>query len=51
MKLSVVTSLYHSAPYVRSFYERMRATALQLTNNFEVIFVNDGSPDASLDSL
>jgi putative glycosyltransferase len=49
MRLSIVTTLYHSAPYTREFYERMVAAAAKVTGDFEIIFVNDGSPDNSLD--
>jgi putative glycosyltransferase len=48
MKLSIVTTLYHSAPYVRQFYERVKNTAEQITDDYEIVLVNDGSPDDSL---
>jgi putative glycosyltransferase len=47
-RLSVVTTLYRSAPYVREFYERVREAAAAVSDGFELIFVNDGSPDDSL---
>ena len=46
--LSVVTSLYRSSPHVREFCARMRAAAEQVTPRFEIILVNDGSPDDAL---
>jgi len=49
MNLSIVTTMYFSAPYVREFYTRMRAVAEQLTDDYEILFVNDGSPDRSLE--
>src|SRR3954467_5617599 len=49
MHLSIVTTMYRSAPYLKEFYERARATARAITDDFEIIFVNDGSPDDSLD--
>lgn len=49
MELSIVTTLYASAAYVEEFYSRACAVAKKLTNNFELIFVNDGSPDNSLE--
>ena len=50
MKLSVVATLYQSAPYINEFYERACAVAQKLTNDgYEIIFVNDGSKDDSLD--
>lgn len=49
MKLSVVTTLYHSAPYIDEFYRRVSAAASGISDDYEIIFVNDGSPDNSLD--
>lgn len=46
--VSVVSTLYRSAPHLKSFYERMVAELKRLSLNYEVIFVNDGSPDESL---
>lgn len=48
MTLSIVTTLYRSAPYLKEFYARTCVIAERLTHNFEIIFVNDGSPDDSL---
>lgn len=49
MDLSIVTTLYYSAPYLEDFYTRICAAAENITDNYEIIFVNDGSPDHSLD--
>lgn len=50
MKLSIVATLYRSAPYINEFCQRACAAAQQLVgDDFEVIFVNDGSPDNSLE--
>ncbi|UZE19670.1 glycosyltransferase family 2 protein [Pseudomonas sp. B21-054] len=50
MKLSIVATLYQSAPYLNEFYERASAAAKQLAgDDFEIVLVNDGSPDNSLD--
>jgi putative glycosyltransferase len=49
MHLSVVTTLYHSTPYLREFHRRVVAAAKELTDDYEVIFVNDGSPDDALE--
>jgi putative glycosyltransferase len=46
-KISVVTSLYQSAPYIREFHARHLQSLQRLGVNFEFIFVNDGSPDNS----
>ncbi len=48
MDLSIVTTLYQSAPYVKDFHRRASAAAEQVTQDFEIVFVNDGSPDESL---
>lgn len=50
MKLSIVSTLYQSAPYIDEFYERSRKAAESFCGqDFEIILVNDGSPDNSLD--
>lgn len=48
MKLSIVATLYRSAPYIEEFYQRVSAVVCQLTNDYEIVLVNDGSPDDSL---
>ena len=45
--LSVVTTLYRSEAFVDAFWSRMVAAASALTPSFEIIFVDDGSPDDS----
>ncbi|QNP29981.1 glycosyltransferase family 2 protein [Cylindrospermopsis curvispora] len=49
MYLSIVTTLYCSSPYITEFYKRISTQSLKLTTEYEIIFVNDGSPDDSLD--
>lgn len=50
MKLSIVTTLYCSAPYVEEFHRRASAAARQLVGeDYEIIMVNDGSPDNAVD--
>lgn len=49
MTLSIVTTLYDSAPYLEEFHARVCAAAEQITHDYEIILVNDGSPDNSLD--
>lgn len=49
MKLSVVATLYQSAAYVTEFHQRVTDAARQLAgDSYEIILVNDGSPDNSL---
>lgn len=50
MKLSIVTTMYFSAPYLKEFYERAIKSAKKITDDYEIIFVNDGSTDNSLKS-
>jgi putative glycosyltransferase len=49
MQLSIVSTLYHSAPHLEEFYSRISAAASAITDDYEVILVNDGSPDESLE--
>jgi putative glycosyltransferase len=59
MMLSIVTTLYRSAPHVREFHRRAAAAARAFVANdspkgegegeYEIIMVDDGSPDDSLD--
>lgn len=46
--ISIVTTLYNSEPYIREFYERVMKAANSLSCSWELVFVNDGSPDNSL---
>ncbi len=46
--LSIVTSMYLSEDYIVDFYNRIKKVALNITASYEIIIVNDGSPDESL---
>ncbi len=48
MDLSIVTTMYNSAPYLEEFYNRICFAAEKITDYYEIILVNDGSPDNSL---
>lgn len=48
MLLSIVTTLYNSQDYITNFHKRIVAQIKPITNNYEIIFVNDGSSDQSL---
>ncbi|HEX3559068.1 MAG TPA: glycosyltransferase family 2 protein [Pyrinomonadaceae bacterium] len=48
MKISVVTTLYKSASHISEFVERSRAELRKLTDDYELVLVDDGSPDDSL---
>jgi putative glycosyltransferase len=45
--LSVVTTLYRSEGYLSEFHRRMIAAAEAVTDSFEIVYVDDGSPDGS----
>lgn len=49
MKLSIVTTLYKSGPYVEEFYRRTSEAAKRITDDYEIVMVDDGSPDNSLE--
>ena len=50
MKLSIVATLYQSSQYVLEFFTRASAVARKLVDDdYEIIFVNDGSTDRSLE--
>jgi len=48
MKLSIVTTLYKTAPHVEEFHRRISEEATKITDDYEIIMVDDGSPDDSL---
>jgi putative glycosyltransferase len=47
MRLSIVTTLYRSAGSLAEFHQRISRAAAALTDSYEIILVNDGSPDES----
>ncbi len=50
MKLSIVATIYQSASYITEFHQRASAAAQKLVgDNYEIVLVNDGSLDDSLD--
>lgn len=48
-KISVVTTMYYSEPYISEFYSRITKVLETITPDYEIVFVNDGSPDNSLE--
>ncbi len=44
-RISVLTTLYKSAPYVRDLYKQTRQVLDDIGCDYEFIFVDDGSPD------
>lgn len=51
MLVSIVTTLYKSENYLEEFVRRSLATVELITQEYEIIFVNDGSPDQSLKKI
>ena len=49
MRLSIVSTLYYSDPFIDEFVQRCFAAAEKITPDFELVLVDDGSPDASLE--
>lgn len=47
VKISVVSTLYRSSQFIDEFYQRIKASIEQYSDDFELIFVDDGSPDDS----
>lgn len=49
LEYSVVTTMYRSSAYLNEFHRRVTATLGRLgIASYEIVFVNDGSPDDSL---
>ena len=48
MRLSVVSTLYRSASHLAELHDRVVAAAERLTADFELVLVDDGSPDDSV---
>jgi polyisoprenyl-phosphate glycosyltransferase len=51
IKLSAVIACYRDAPAVPIMYERLKNTFEKIDVDYEIIFVNDGSPDNARDVL
>ena len=47
LQLSIITTVYRSSAFLDEFYARISETARELGVSYEVLFVNDGSPDDS----
>ena len=48
-KISVVSTMYHSSTYLAEFVGRVDTSSKTIADNYELILVNDGSPDDSLE--
>ena len=47
LQLSIITTVYRSAAFLDEFYTRISEAAGKLGVEYELLFVNDGSPDES----
>jgi putative glycosyltransferase len=48
MKLSIVTTMYNSQATIEEFIRRCTVAASAITDDFEIVIVDDGSPDNAL---
>ncbi len=44
-RISILTSLFCSGPYIQELYDRSKAAVETITEDYEFVFVDDGSPD------
>lgn len=51
LDISVVTPVYGCCKSLDSLYERLSKTLSTITNNFEIIMVNDSSPDNAWEAI
>lgn len=51
MQLSIIIPIYNEEQILPELHERLTKAALQITDEYELIFVNDGSRDGSLYGL
>jgi putative glycosyltransferase len=49
VELSIVATLYRSSEHLEEFHRRISAAASSVAADYEVVLVNDGSPDDSLE--
>src|SRR6185436_8573287 len=48
MRISAVATMYNSSAYIPDFCTRIAAELRKLTPDYEIVLVDDGSPDDSL---
>ena len=48
IELSVIIPVYNEEQIIPELYQRLRDAAIQITEHYELIFVNDGSKDRSI---
>ena len=45
INISVVIPIYMNEQFIKELYLRLVSTLKKISDNFEIIFVDDGSPD------
>jgi len=51
MKISVVIPSYQCAPFIDELHDRLCKTLITITDDYEIIFINDSSPDFDWDVI
>ena len=51
LKLSVIIPVFQSADILPKLYERLKKSVVKITESYELIFIDDGSPDHSWEVL
>jgi len=51
MKLSIIVPIYNESKTLQVLYDRMMSVLSKMTSDFEIILVNDGSSDDSLELI
>lgn len=49
--LSIIIPIYNEEPNIPELHDRLTKAAVQITDDYELIFVNDGSKDNSINEL
>ena len=50
-KISIVIPVYGCSESLSALYDRLKKTLLSITNNYEIIMINDASPDNPWDNI
>ena len=50
-ELSVLIPIFNEEKIIKELYDRLTASALSITLNYQLIFINDGSTDGSLSQI
>ncbi|MCC6814931.1 MAG: glycosyltransferase family 2 protein [Saprospiraceae bacterium] len=51
LKLSIVIPIYNEEENIKDLYHRICKTIVQITDQYEIIFINDGSKDLSMQMI